>query len=325
IIVGIACTPTIILFEGGQELGRTVGYQSATDLVAWMEAGRKGEELPEAKASRVPAPTDAELEEQRRSIAERHTGSPAERAASLFTDGRYSEAAEELRRVWPDLLDEATGSDEYNMGSFLRLANLLARFDDGSEAAISGLRDDVEARLRASGADWPTLESWVKLNAALGTHDRIVDWARRIAPRPGSRRTFEEFEWELLGAAQHERAWDVTVAVIPKPVSKLAMYFGTIRVLDRLEPNAQMMDMAYLGTVMRDPVISALHKNDGGEAEREVIDYLETYAGDRTDWRALFLKIAEDVGKLRDDHQAWIDEYDLRESHSDILDGLGED
>ncbi|MEL6798192.1 MAG: thioredoxin domain-containing protein, partial [Planctomycetota bacterium] len=221
--LGVQAMPTMILFEDGEELGRTVGYQSAADLVAWMEAGRNGEELPEVGPSQMPVATDEERAEQRASYAEQFAGTLANDAAQLFAEGRFADAAGELRRVWPEILDTADPENEYAVRSFIRLAEMLARSDEASRAEIAGLRDDVEKRLKSRGAQWHALETWVELNMVLQDYERVVAWARRIAERPNGLGTLQQFEWEVLAAAQSTEAWDVTAAALPKPVSKLSL------------------------------------------------------------------------------------------------------
>ncbi|MEO1716529.1 MAG: thioredoxin domain-containing protein [Planctomycetota bacterium] len=323
--LGVRAMPTMILFEGGEELGRTVGYQSAADLVAWMEAGRNGEELPEVGPSPMPVATDEERAEQRASYAEQFAGTHANDAAQLFAEGEFADAAAELRRVWPAILDAADPENEYAVGGYIALAEMLARSDEASRAEIAGLRDDVENRLKSQGAQWHALETWVDLNMVLQDYERVVAWARRIAERPNGLGTLQQFEWEVLVAVQSTEAWDVTAATLPKPVSKLALYFGTMKIADYMQSGMDLDDPMILEFVLRDPVISALFQDDDGTAEREVVRYLETYASDDMPWQPLFIKIAHDVGKLRDDHRAWIDEYNLRESHADILEGIADD
>lgn len=317
--LGVQAMPTMILFEGGEELGRTVGYQSAVDLLAWMEAGRNGEELP-APAAFEPA-DDAG--------AEQFAGTRFQHAADLLYNGRYDESATEFASVWPDIV----ANDRYReppRGNFevitaYSLMQILVREHPPAADVFRPLRDASQTKLESGERSWETLTSWVYLSSAIGDDEALLAWARRVAGRENAAATLDRYRSVVSDIANRFHAYDVTAAMIDDPVGQLAVTLSSLRTADFLQRDVPLDDPAFLEDAIRDPIIAALYKNDGGEAEREVIEYLETYASDYPEWRALFIKIADDAGKLRDDHRAWIDEYNLRESHADMLDGIGGD
>ncbi len=315
--LGVQAMPTMILFEGGEELGRTVGYQSAADLVSWMEAGRKGEALP-TPAAFEPADDPGE---------ERFAGTRFQSAADLLYSGKYDESANEFARVWPDIV----ANDRYREpphGNFevivaYSLMHLLVREHPPAEDVFRPLRDASQKKLESGERSWETLTSWVYLSSAIGDDEALLAWARRVAGRENAAATLDRYRNVVSDVANRFHAYDVTAAMIDDPVGQLAVTFSSLRTADFLQGDVPLDEPAYLADAIRDPIVAALYKNDGGEAEREVIEYLETYAKDNPEWRALFIGIADDVGKLRDEHRAWIDEHGLREAYPDLLDGIG--
>ncbi|MEO1583658.1 MAG: thioredoxin family protein [Planctomycetota bacterium] len=317
--LGVRAMPTMILFEGGEELGRRTGYTAAGELVAWMEAGRNGEELPQ------PAPLDSPPGEG----ADQYEGMRCHTAAELYFAGEHEKAAAEFARVWPAIVtndrygEPPVGNHEV-IPAWLLMKDLTAQHASSADV-FRAVRDKDQKKLEAGEATWETLTSWVYLSDAIGDEDTLVAWMRRIAERENGYVTLQRFEDIVSPLANSRRDFNVIAAMMENPVERVAAIFGSMKLVGFLTGDNDSIDTEFLGFVLRDPLIAALYKDDGHQTEREVIRYLEQYAGDRTDWRALFIKVAEDVGKLRNDHLAWIDAHDLRELHPDILGGIGED
>ncbi|MEM8756252.1 MAG: thioredoxin family protein [Planctomycetota bacterium] len=307
----VRAMPTMMLFDGDEEIGRRVGYVGPDDLVAWMDAGLAGEPLPEPTRAAPP----------RREGADQFIGTRYHRAAELYFDGDMESATREFVRVWPEIVENdryrrpPVGNAE-TMSAQL-LMQLIADEHGPARDAFRELRDADTARLEGGDVSWATLTSWVYLNAAIRDDEALLAWARRIMDRGNADATLARFSEPLKEAARDNDAWDVIAGTIPDPVQRLRTLFGSIRVAGFLSPDkelsAMMAEPVFLSQIIGDEICAALHTNDDGTAEAELIAYLSEFAPDQAAWRMAFILAADRCGKLCADHTEWIEQYGLDE------------
>lgn len=299
--LGVRAMPTMILFEAGEELGRRTGYTDASELVAWMEAGRNGEELP------APAEFDWGGGEQDAVRQELDT------ANELLASERYDEATAAYLELWASMNERAPFMSGVRLSYMTESMTFLAAFHPPALEAFTEIRDGDAHRLSTGEVDWDTLTDWVHLNGVIGDYDTTMEWVQRISERPTSAATLSRYADEIAEQASAVQRWDVIAIAIPNPVSSAASQLNVARMmreLDRTGPTP-FDDPGRLDWFLRPAVISALHAGDDGTKERKLIEYLDVTFEDSDAWRVTFIALAEECGKLRPEHKAWRLEHDL--------------
>ena len=295
--------PTMILFEAGEELGRTVGYQSAADLVAWMEAGRKSE---------LPLPVMDQLR----------------LATDLYYDDRVDESFEQLLDLWERTRWADETFDDVRHGFMAAHIGFVVEAHAPAHQAFSDIRDRDQAALERGEVSWRTLADWIALNGALGDEERTMEWVERIASRENSRSTLDRFSVPNRMQATEVGHWNALALMIDDPAGHARRELaGRAEMIDRWNtefesegkpelvlPGNQLDHPVMMGTTIDEAVIAALHADDEGVREQELIAALEELSPHSQAWRVTFLVAADRCGRLQERHVDWIERYSLRES-----------
>ncbi len=297
--LGVRAMPTMILFEGGEELGRRTGYTGAAELVAWMEAGRNGEELP------GPAPMAWEDD------GEDTVRPKLDAARDMMWNERYDEATEAYAALWDTMLEENEAYYGVRLSFMAGEMQELASVHEPARERFTELRDREWTELRAGNVDWDTLTDWVHLNGIIGDEHATMEWVERIADRPTSHASFARFDDDITEQATRLERWDIIAIAVPNPTATAREQMQFIQMMGQWDDRDPLEDPAGLDWHFRPAIISALHADDGGVKERELIEYLESACGESDAWRMTFIAIADECGKLRADHKAWRLEHDL--------------
>lgn len=300
--LGVRAMPTMILFEGNEELGRATGYRSAGDLVTWMEAGRTGEPMPE--------PARMSFDD---GGGEDTVRPKLDAAQEMFAAGDYDRATEAYLDLWETMLDEQESYYGVRLSFMAGEMQQLAAAHEPARDAFRAVRDREATRLKAGDVEWDTLTDWVHLNNIIGDQQSTMAWVERIAERPESVGTLARYARDITEQAMTAGRWDVVALAIPDPVVQARDGMQFIRMMQRFAPDEENPadDPSSLVWHLRPPVIAALHANDGGEREAELVAYFDEAFGDSDAWRMAFIRIADECGKLRDDHTGWIEAFDL--------------
>lgn len=300
--LGVQTMPTMILFKGGEELGRTIGYQSAADLVSWMEAGRNGG---------LPLPVMDQLR----------------LATDLYYEDRIEEAYEQLLDLWDRTRWADKTFDDVRHGFMAAHIGFVVEAHAPAHEAFSDIRDRDQAALERGEVSWRTLADWIALNGALGDEDRTMEWVERIAVRENSQSTLDRFSFPIRMQATEAGHWNALAIMIDDPAEHARRELtGRAGMIDRWNtefesegkpelvlPGNPLDHPVMIGTTIDEAVIAALHADDQGVREKELIAALEGLSPHSQAWRVTFLVAADRCGKLQARHVDWIERYSLRE------------
>ncbi|MCC5787814.1 MAG: thioredoxin family protein [Phycisphaerales bacterium] len=193
--LGIRAMPTIIVFREGEDFARVVGHQSPGQMLAFLEAAKRGKAIGEDKLldlaqrarDEVRARMDLAREQTRR--------------------GKPDEAAENYAWLWdnmhghtPSMVDMRTS---FMPGEMKRLA------EDHAPARhrFIQLRDREEEKLRAGEASIDNLGDWILLNKVVGDDRRSLDWFDRVKDDEHGRETIRRVSEPVDGLLRRNARW----------------------------------------------------------------------------------------------------------------------
>ena len=290
--LGVRAMPTMILFEGDEELGRTVGYQSAADLVAWMEAGRKGEDFVRARAD---APVDG-------------VRGKLDRAREMKRRGEFVAAAQAYADLWDTMLDEEPSMVGVRLSFMVRDMTEVAQADDEASGIFRKIKDREQAKINAGTATDDDIRDWMHLNQIVGSQTDTIAWAEEAAATDTGRETVRRFGRDVAEAAILAQRWDLVTIAIDDPVATAERWADILDQGDRIAGGRTMDRPMRLLNPMRPSIIAALHADDDGVKERALIRFFEKQYPDDDGWKAVFAAVAAQCGKLREDHSEWLNE-----------------
>lgn len=297
----ISAMPTMVAVRAGEEVGRTVGYKGPAELSTWLQD-------PSAAPSRSVA-TGEGKELVREKMA---------KAKELLFTNKYEEATELYVDLWETMLDDNPSYYGVRLSFLIGDLQTLANQHEPAKDAFRAIRDREQAKLASGDVTWEMLTDWVHLNSVVGGEQDTIEWVERIARKEGSDRTLARFADEITEQASRVQRWDIVALAVGDPVGHaskgLEMLKMTGGMLEQEGPFEDVQSMQYF---LRPAIAAALHKNDDGKSEAELVAYLDKSTGDSEAWRAVFIAVAEECGKLRDDHRAWNDEFDLKGRYGD--------
>ena len=288
--LGVRAMPTMILFESGEELGRTVGYQSAVDLVAWMEAGRNGEDFVRDQAG---APVDG-------------VRGKLDRASDMQRDGDFVEAARAYAELWDTMLDEEPSMVGVRLSFMVRDMTEIARADDEAAGIFRKIKDREEAKINAGTATDDDIRDWMHLNEVIGSQTDTIAWAEEAAATDNGRETVRRFGRDVAEAAILAQRWDLVTIAIDDPVATAERWADILDRADRVAGDRAMDRPMRLLNPMRPSIIAALHADDDGAKERALVEFFHDRYPENDGWQAVFVAVASQCGKLRDDHSEWL-------------------
>lgn len=167
---GIQAMPTMVMLRGGKEIGRTLGYMKADQMLSWMEATATGK-APTA-ATGTKGTTGAEL-------------SPAQMLVSglrkSVADKKYKESVAIVQEIW----SEKFVNDPMRLAGLVpqvreELVTILAGAPEAKSAIVS-IRDGIE-QVKDDGtpkARAGELIDWLGFNSVLGDDARSLAWIDR--------------------------------------------------------------------------------------------------------------------------------------------------
>lgn len=187
--LNITAMPTMVLFRGEQEIGRTVGFVNAKALVAWMEDCKAGRNPDDELAARVKR---AEQGGARVGMQDRMAN-----ARNLVDRKQYAEATTEYVWLWNNIVRQEPAMTGVR-GSFLASdIKRLTQLHRPARAEFVKIRDAAEARLKGEGKAWNDLDDWIVLNELLGQTDKTLEWFDRVKNDPEAQRTIERYSFRL--------------------------------------------------------------------------------------------------------------------------------
>lgn len=203
--------PTIIVFRDGEPIDRATGYQSAEELVSWLEGLRHGRTRLDDLRQRATADDN-----DHRSVIARY-----ELAAHLMQMDLYDEATEHYVWLWEQLPNRNAAMAHMRNGLVAEEMQEVAELHAPARERFEALRDGLEQRLRDGAANHRDLEDWLVLNGVVGDLPRTLAWFDRVKHRDDAGRTFERVVHHLEDILIEEHRWADVALLYPDPVQTL--------------------------------------------------------------------------------------------------------
>jgi thiol-disulfide isomerase/thioredoxin len=159
----IRATPTVIAFRSGLEFERLVGLKAPRELIAWLEAVRRGETAVDRLRRAVATDSD-------------DMGARLSLARALAEARRWPEATEEYVWLWQHPLEHDPLMAPLRGSTLIsEIARLLREYPP-ARARFGELRDAIRAHGAPPLASPADVYDWIALNHVLGDAERIVQW-----------------------------------------------------------------------------------------------------------------------------------------------------
>ena len=298
----IRAVPTVIVMRDGEELGRTLRLLNAEQMRSWIQD-------PSGELSGRPESSWTHPDELEKRVAA---------ARQLLMDESYEDATEIYVDLWENMPDENPRMTEFRMDEVLSGIYWLADDDEDAAEKFRAIRDREGELMQSGNITFDRLQDWVTLNGVLYDESLTMAWVDREKDNPESLRAIRRLSVELEDQAYENMRWDIMTFLVPDPLK-------TIK--DRMRPTVRRAlsnsteepfeDIYAMLDFLRGPVSAALHMDDNGEAEKQLIEHLDEITGDSDAWRAAFIVTAIGCDKHSHVHGSWSKEYNLRERYSD--------
>lgn len=202
---GVHGFPELILFEGGEEIGRLRGFWGVDRVIAWLDDPTLRTE-----------PGDP----QTLPIGEVH-----DRAVDLLLEQRWGEAAEFLSAFWVRSAHDEAMTDTLRWMRASRYPSMLRRVAqaEAGRTVIEGLYGSLPTDGPGLESDMRLMHDWLVLSLVLDRTDRVDMWIDRMFAHERGRevlsahgevieRLIEREMFEGAGAILSETVWGRWVA-----------------------------------------------------------------------------------------------------------------
>ncbi|MDX2016564.1 MAG: thioredoxin family protein [Planctomycetota bacterium] len=207
----ISAMPTMIAFRDGQEFDRVLGYQSAPDMLKFVEAVKRGE---------------SSLTRLRREAGSRgEDGKPVDiqkrmaLAAALLDQAKFDEGGEEIVWLWDNMVRLNPSMEAVRGSFFVHYVQQASDAHAPTARAFRERRDALAKQLRAGTGTWSTIDDWYSLSEALRDEDEILAWFDRIKLKDDSGPTLRRFADRLRPMLELRQRWTDMALLVRDPVA----------------------------------------------------------------------------------------------------------
>ncbi|MCC5787812.1 MAG: thioredoxin family protein [Phycisphaerales bacterium] len=226
--LGIRAMPTIIVFREGEDFARVTGYQTPAQMLAFLEAAKRGEAIGE---------------EELRDLAQRAREDVHARldlAREQVHQGKLDEAAENYAWLWDNMVERAQWSGvriSFMAGDMRRLADEHAP----AKRRFTQIRDREEEKLRAGEASIDDLDDWIVLNQVVGDDQRSLDWFDRVNDDEHGRETIQRVSHRVDGLLRRHGRWVDLGRMFDNPTLRVQRDLQShLRMFNELRANAEL-------------------------------------------------------------------------------------
>ncbi|MFN7020253.1 MAG: thioredoxin family protein [Phycisphaerales bacterium] len=309
----ISAMPTMVLFRGEREIGRTVGYKNAKDLVAWMEDCKAGRNPDDELADRVKR---ADRGGARVSMQDRMAN-----ARNLVDRKQYAEATTEYIWLWNNIVKQEPAMTGVR-GSFLASdIKRLTRLHRPAHAEFVKVRDAAEARLKGADKSWNDLDDWLVLNEMLGQTDKTLEWFDRVKNDPEAQRTIQRYSFRLERLLEESGRLGDLGKMMKNPVAQLKtkQAMGQWMPPRADEEMRKQLEEVHLRMVRSDAAtMYAALLLAGREQTAEELAAEAMKGDDTAEMRVALVRKAVDNGAARSVHVDWLRNVDDVEGAADL-------
>ncbi len=205
----IQAMPTVIVFRDGAEFDRVVGYQTAEQLLEWLDGvqvGRRAiDALREAAGDRSDPEGNVDIR-ARLSLAR-----------TLAQRGKLDEATEEYAWLWQNMLKFEPSMRGVRLSFMVGDMSRLAKRHTPALEKFRQLRDRYSPLVNAA-TDGQAASDWVALNKVIGDEASTLKWYERVKDDPAAARAVEQVGRNLFKMLVERKRWKDAGLVFRDPV-----------------------------------------------------------------------------------------------------------
>lgn len=216
----VEAMPTMVAFKNAEEFDRVVGFRGADDLLAWLEAVKRGERSSDKALKQL-----AELKSGRVVLSSRDR---MELLQTLVRMDKLDEATEQYAEFWE------TSKSDVGMGgvrgSFL--ANDMERLAKRHPAALQkfrAMRDALEKTFTSDTAREAAAQTdWITLNDVVGEPARTLAWFDRIKDKRDRGEYLESHVFRIEKLLEENERWADLGRLWKDPIGELKKSHGQL-------------------------------------------------------------------------------------------------
>lgn len=304
----ITDVPTVLIFRGGRELDRVVGFQTDKELVDWFDglrAGRRAiDRLRDVAGDRMSADGSVDVR--------RHL----ELARAHARAGQYQSAADEFAWLWQHMLTFDASMHNVRRTQMVDDMTRLADASDVATATFTSLRDTYQDAVDVGKVEVDDLRDWILLNDVVRDLDRTLAWYEASRTNAHRVRLVQAVEEDVFDRFLANDRWSDAAAMFPDPVERVRLaiaarqHHETMRRLwagDTFDqddhPLVAAQDATFRTYVAKIyAVCLASRQTDQVSA---IADLLVTY-DDSDEMRTELVRMALEADEPRETHRTWL-------------------
>lgn len=305
----ITDVPTVLVFRGGHEVDRVVGFQTDRELVEWFDGlqdGRRAiDQLRGVAGDRMSA--DGSVDIRRR----------IELARARARAGQDQSAAEEYAWLWNHMLTFDATTATLRQHEMVEDMSRLARQSNEAHRVFSDLRETYQRAVDVGKIDVEDLRDWILLNDIVQDASRTLIWYEGSRLDPHRVRLVQAVEEEVFDRFLSNDRWSDAAKMFPDPVERIRLaitsreHHRTIRRMwagDEFDqgdhPLAAAQDATFRTYVSKIYAVCLASKQ--ADEAAAIADLLMTY--DASDeMRIQLIRMALEAGEPRATHLDWLE------------------
>jgi thioredoxin 1 len=208
----VRAMPTMIVYKGGEPVGRRVGYMDATALLRFLDESLADKPAEAAGAAGAPDPALDKMDMQER----------LSNARQLMEDGELEKATAEYAWLWKNMTDREPAMRGVRVSFMAAEMERLADEHAPAKKVFTESRDALEARLKTEDKTFDDLLDWIVLNRVVGDQDRTLAWFDRVKRDPDVGETFQRVGYMVDDLLEKRGRWADLALLTPDAAGELA-------------------------------------------------------------------------------------------------------
>lgn len=210
----VRAMPTLIVYAGGRELDRTIGFRDADAVLNWLSRAER------ARANRASRTDGADDTGQRTASDDAVIASRLHIAQQMARAGAPDAAAKDLQWVWGQLIerDADFGAGQSDLAAATR--SLLASHAP-ARAPFTTLRNRLTGEVEQAAATPGELSAWMALNEILGDEADALRAVERCATNPDAADWLHTNEDRLGPFLESHERWDLLARIAADPAQSV--------------------------------------------------------------------------------------------------------
>lgn len=294
----IQAIPTVIVFRNGAEFDRVVGYQTAEQLLEWLDGvqvGRRAiDALREAAGDRSDPEGNVDIR-ARLSLAR-----------TLAQRGKLDEATEEYAWLWQNMLKFEPSMRGVRLSFMVGDMSRLAKRHTPALEKFRQLRDRYSPLVNEVTDEQAAID-WVRLNKVIGDEASTLKWYERVKDDPAAARAVEQVARDLYEMLVKRKRWKDAGLVFRDPVQTAERRLQVWRIAVEQLPEDDPVKQSMRRVTRRDfSQLYAATLATGRDNAAEEIAALLLEEQDDEKARFALVQVALQAGQPRSRHLEWL-------------------